>query len=90
MISNKETLLINVAEYLINKILYQDLVRSNYNFGALKPSNTNVEQLDYENIQYQENPNEEEDNDDFFTYGLDIDSDLMDGDDDYDLDAAID
>ena len=90
MISNKETLLIHVAEYLIDKILYQDLIKSNYDFGALKPSNTNVEQLDYDNIQYQENPNEEEDNDDFFSYGLDIDSDLVDGDEDYDFDISID
>jgi hypothetical protein len=89
MISNKETLLIHVAEYIIDKILYQDLIKSNYDYGTLKATNVNIETLDYDNIQYQEAEDDEEEND-FSTYGLDIDSDLMDGDEDYDLDINLD
>ncbi len=79
-----------MSRIILNKIIYQDQVKSKCDIGSLKSRNAyNVEEFELNQITVVDEDNEEEG--DVFSYGLDIDSDLMgEGDDVEDMDAKID
>lgn len=79
-----------MSRIILNKIIYQDQVKSKCDIGSLKSRNAyNVEEFELNQITVVDEDNEEEG--DVFSYGLDIDSDLMgEGDDVEDIDAKID
>ena len=92
IMNNKSPELLQFAELLITKIIYQDIIKSKYDYRILKTHGAYV----YDNIEIEDDVVDAnlilEDEDQLFgNYGLDIDSDLIgEGDDVEDMDAKID
>jgi hypothetical protein len=100
LLNSNEKFIIILTEYILDKIIYLDKIRSNYNYNSLKASSALIfsesDQIDNINILDIDIDEEELDDIDdnydnaFNNYGMDIDPDIAGDDEDYDMDIKID
>ncbi len=92
ILKHKSSELVNFAELLIQKIIYQDIIKSKYDYRILKTQGAYVyDTIDIDEDMVDANILLDDEDQLFGNYGLDIDSDLIgEGDDVEDIDAKID